>query len=57
MKAKVKFSVFDVSDYLDNEIVIAEYLALAEKDKKPDALPKAIADVAKARLINKYKKQ
>ncbi len=55
MKTKVKFTVFDVCDYLDNEVVIAEYVALAEKEGNPKMLEKAKADVAKARLLNKAK--
>jgi DNA-binding phage protein len=48
-KAKVTYSTFDVSDYLDNEKVIAEYLSSAAQDENPDVLLKALGDVAKAR--------
>jgi probable addiction module antidote protein len=54
--SRTKFTAFDVADYLDNETVIAEYLSLAAKDGNPDALLKAIADVAKARGIAKVAK-
>lgn len=47
--AAAKFTAFDIADYLDNDEVIAEYLSLAAKDDNPDALLKALADVAKAR--------
>ena len=40
---------FDVSDYLDSEEVIAEYLAAALEDPDPDAFLAAVCDVAKAR--------
>ena len=40
---------FDVSDYLDNEELIAEYLTVALADPDPDAFLVAVSDVAKAR--------
>ena len=40
---------FDVADYLDNNEVIAEYLAASMEDPNPDVFLAAIADVAKAR--------
>jgi DNA-binding phage protein len=55
VRGKVTFSAFDVRDDFDNEKVIAEYLALAEKEDNPDALPKAKADAAKARFRNQCK--
>ena len=48
-KSKVTYSTFNVSDYLDNEKVISEYLSLAAQDENPDLLLKALSDVAKAR--------
>ena len=47
--SEVTFSIFEVSDYLDNEEVIAEYLSLAAQDENSDVLLMALADVAKAR--------
>jgi probable addiction module antidote protein len=44
-----KFASLDISDYLDNDEVIAEYLSAAAEDENPDVLLRAIADVAKAR--------
>jgi probable addiction module antidote protein len=46
---RLKLAAFDVSDYLDNETVIAEFLSLAARDDNPDVLLKALSDVAKAR--------
>ena len=46
---KATTSTFQVSDYLDNEEVIAEYLTSAAQDENPDVLLKALGDVAKAR--------
>lgn len=40
---------FDAADYLDNEEVIAQYLAAALEDPDPDVFLAAVADVAKAR--------
>lgn len=45
----MKITKFDVSDHLDNEEVIAEYLAAALEDANPDVFLAALADVAKAR--------
>ena len=44
-----KLAPFDASDYLDNEEVIAEYLAVALADPDTDAFLAAVCDVAKAR--------
>ena len=46
-----KLAVFDASDYLDNDEVIAEYLTVALEDTDPDAFLMAVRDVAKARGI------
>ena len=43
---------FDVSDYLDSEELIAEYLTVALDDPDPDAFLVAVNDVAKARGIS-----
>ena len=43
---------FDVSDYLDNEELIAEYLTVALDDPDPDAFLAAVNDVAKARGLS-----
>jgi probable addiction module antidote protein len=48
-KAKPTFSAFDAADYLDDEEVVAEYLAAALEDPNPELFMRAIADVAKAR--------
>ncbi len=40
---------FDASEFLDNEEVIAEYLAAALEDDDLDAFLVAVRDVAKAR--------
>ncbi len=55
-KVKVTYSTFQVSDYLDNEKVIAEYLSSAAHDENPDVLLKALADVAKTRGMAKVAK-
>ncbi|PMS33885.1 putative addiction module antidote protein [Trinickia symbiotica] len=49
--SKVQVSRFDVSEHLDSEEIIAEYLNAAQKEGDPDLLMRAIADVAKARGI------
>lgn len=51
-KAKaVRLAPFDASEYLDNEEVIAEYLAAALEDPNPDVFLRAVANVAKARGV------
>ncbi|MEO7252441.1 MAG: addiction module antidote protein [Arenimonas sp.] len=42
-------AAFDAADYLDSDVVIAEYLNAALEDENPDVFLQAIADVAKAR--------
>lgn len=42
---------FDVSDYLDSEELIAEYLTVALENPDPDAFLMAVSDVAKARGV------
>ena len=42
---------FDVSDYLDSEEIIAEYLVVALADPDPEAFLVAVADVARTRDI------
>lgn len=49
-------AVFDAADYLDNDVVIAEYLNAALEDENPNVFLQAIADVAKARGMSKLAK-
>lgn len=44
---------FDISDYLDNEELIAEYLSNIIADGDPGLLLEAIGDIAKARGMKK----
>ncbi|MCM5572073.1 putative addiction module antidote protein [Burkholderiaceae bacterium FT117] len=44
-----KITAFDAADYLDDDVVIAEYLNAALEDENPDVFLQAVADVAKAR--------
>jgi probable addiction module antidote protein len=46
---KSGFKVFDASEYLDNDEVIAEYLTAAAEDPNPDVFLAALGDVAKAK--------
>ncbi len=44
------FSPFDISEYLDNDEAMAEYLAIAmEHDENPDVFIAALGYIAKAR--------
>lgn len=45
----MKITKFDIIDHLDNEEVIAEYLAAAMEDPDPNVFLVALGDVAKAR--------
>jgi len=47
----LKLAPFDASEFLDNEAVIAEYLAAALEDPNPDVFLRAVANVAKARGV------
>jgi len=51
-----KLKQFDAADYLDNELVIAEYLNAALGDDNPDVFLAAVADVAKARGMSRLAK-
>ncbi len=44
---KTDHAPLDISSYLDNEEVIAEFLTAAAEDENPDVLLSAIANVAK----------
>ena len=44
-----EYAPLDISSYLDNEEVIAEFLTAAAEDENPDILLSALANVAKAR--------
>jgi probable addiction module antidote protein len=52
----VTHAPFDISDYLDDDEVIAEYLTAASQDTNPDVLLAAISDVAKAKGITQVAK-
>jgi probable addiction module antidote protein len=45
----VKISEYDTAEFLDNEEIIAEYLAVALEDSDPDVFIAALATVARAR--------
>jgi probable addiction module antidote protein len=47
---------FDAARYLDNEEVIAEYLAACLEDPNPEIFLAALGDVAKARGISQLAK-
>ena len=47
---------FDAARYLDNEEVIAEYLAACLEDPDPEVFLAALGDVAKARGISQLAK-
>ena len=49
--------VFDASDYLDSEEVIAEYLNVALASEHPELFLQAVADVAKARGMAQLAKE
>ncbi len=46
---KTTYAPLDIAAYLDNEIVIAEYLSAAMEDPNPAVFIAALGDVAKAR--------
>jgi probable addiction module antidote protein len=46
---KTTYAPFDAADYLDNHVVIAEYLTAAAEDPNPAVFLAALGDVAKAK--------
>ena len=56
MTVETEYAPFDVSDYLDNDEMIAEYLTAAAEDDNPDVLLLALANVAKAQGMAKVAK-
>lgn len=52
----VKISEYDTAEFLDNEEVIAEYLAAAMEDDNPDVFLAALATVARARGMTQLAK-
>jgi DNA-binding phage protein len=48
----VEFAAFEISDYLDDEKVIDEYLLAAADDQNPEVLSRAKSDVVMARAAN-----
>lgn len=52
----VKVREFEISDFLDSDEVIAEYLTAALEEGNPDVFLAAIADVAKARGMTEIAK-
>ncbi len=42
------FATFDITDYLDNEEVITEYLSAAAEEPNPDVFIAVLGDIAKA---------
>lgn len=53
---KVTYAVFDAADYLDNDVVIAEYLTAAAEDPNPEVFLLALSNVARAKGIAKVAK-
>jgi probable addiction module antidote protein len=45
----VTYAPFDASSYLDNDVIIAEFLTAAAEDSNPDVFLAALGEVAKAR--------
>jgi probable addiction module antidote protein len=50
------YATFDISDYLDNDEMIAEYLTAASQDANPDVLLAALSHVAKAKGMTQVAK-
>lgn len=54
---KTTYAPFDAADYLDNDVVIAEYLTAAAEDPNPEVFLAALGDVAKAKGMAKIAKE
>ena len=53
---RTTYAPFDAVAYLDNDVVIAEYLSSAAEDPNPAVLIAALGDVAKARGMTQIAK-
>lgn len=53
----IKTAPFDVSDYLDSEEMIAEYLSAILEEDDPDLFITALGDIAKARGMSQIAKE
>ncbi|CAK0769267.1 putative addiction module antidote protein [Azospirillaceae bacterium] len=53
----VTYAPFEVADYLNNDVVVAEYLSDAIEDPNPDVFFAALGDVAKARGMKQIAKE
>ena len=53
----VKVTDYDVSEYLDSEVLIAEYLSAALEDENPDTFLAAVGHVAKSRGMSEIAKK
>lgn len=49
----MKFTKFDIVDYLDSEEAIATYLSAVMEENDPDLLVAALGDIARARGMAK----
>ncbi len=57
MNSLCRLNVFDASDYLDNEVINADYLNAVLEDPNPEVILAAIADVAKTRGMTQLTKR
>jgi probable addiction module antidote protein len=56
-KNKTTYRPFDAAAYLDNDVVIAEYLSAAAEDPNPEVFLAALGNVAKARGMAQIAKE
>jgi probable addiction module antidote protein len=56
-KNGLRIASIDACDYLDNEEVVAEFLAAALEDHNPDGFLHAVAEVARVRGISRVPKE
>ncbi len=54
---KQTYAPFDAAHYLDDDVVVAEYLTAAAEDPNPDVFLAALGDVAKARGMAEIAKE
>ena len=52
----ITYAPFDISDYLDNDVVIKEYLTAVAQDANPGVLLAALSHVAKAKCMTQVAK-
>ena len=55
--SKIELNIFDITEYLDNKEIIAEYLSQVLADGDTDELLEALGNIAKAKGMSQIAKE